>query len=108
MNAMEIPAPTDILAAAFAVGILFLVRFALALRRIRMEPGSGWLPGKQAWRDVTRPLGYGPQLEPNRRHAARQLYLALFFLALAAILAVWLGGSTLFGWPAPFMAGRVA
>lgn len=102
MNGMEMPAPVDILAAAASVGLLFLVRFALALRRIRGEPSSGWRHGTQAWRAVTRPMGYGAALEPNRRHAARQLYVGLFCLSLAAILGAWLAGAALFGWPVPF------
>lgn len=102
MTGMDVPAPTDILAAAFAVGILFLARFALALRRIRGEPDARWQGGLEAWRDATRPMSYGASQEPNRRHAARQLYLGLFFLALSAIVAAWLGGAALFGWPVPF------
>ncbi|WP_279479848.1 hypothetical protein [Aureimonas sp. SK2] len=102
MTGMDMPAPTDVLAAAFMVGVLFLVRFALALRRIRSEPGATWQGGVEAWRDVTRPQSYGAAQEPNRRHAARQLYLGLFFLALSAILGMWLAGAALFGWPVPF------
>lgn len=105
MNAMEPPAPADLLAAAFAVGLLFLLRFVLALRRIRHELGANWRGGVEAWRDATRPMAYGAALEPNRRHAARQLTVGLFCLALALVLAIWLGGAALFGWPMPFLAG---
>ncbi len=101
MTGMEIPAPTDILAAAFMIGLLFLVRCGLALRRIRQELGAEWTSRAQAWRDVTRPMSYGAALEPDRRHAVRQLAVGLFFLALSAILAVWLAGAALFGWPVP-------
>jgi hypothetical protein len=41
-------------------------------------------------------------MEPNRRHAVRQLGVGLFCLALAAILGLWLAGAALFGWPVPF------
>lgn len=99
---METPAPTDLLAAAFAVGVLFLVRFVLALRRIRRELGARWPSEPQAWRGVTRPLAFGEAMEPDRRHAMRQLVVGMFCLALAAILALWLGGAALFGWPVPF------
>ncbi|WP_416355444.1 hypothetical protein ACLNGM_14380 [Aureimonas phyllosphaerae] len=99
---METPAPTDLLAAAFAVGVLFLVRFVLALRRIRLELGARWPSEPQAWRGATRPLAFGEAMEPDRRHAMRQLGVGMVCLALAAILALWLGGAALLGWPVPF------
>lgn len=99
---MDTPAPTDLLAAAFAVGILFLIRFALSLRRIRGELGDRWPSEPQAWRGVTRLHAFGEAMEPNRRHAVRQLGVGLFFVALAAILGLWLSGTALFGWPVPF------
>ncbi|WP_136625043.1 hypothetical protein [Aureimonas flava] len=99
---METPAPTDVLAAVLAVGILFLLRFALALRRMRHELGAQRRDPVPAWRDVTRPMSFGAAMEPNRRHAVRQLVTGLFLLALAAVLGAWLGGAALFGWPVPF------
>ncbi len=105
MNVMDGAAPADILAASLAVGVLFVVRFALAMRRIRHDVGSAWSGGVEAWRDVARPMAYGAAFEPNRRHALRQLVLGLFFVALSALLGIWLGGAAVFGWRVPFGTG---
>ena len=84
----QLPSSDDILLASVLVGALFLVRFALTLRRLRAGRASAE-PIREAARRATVPLGFGEEAEPDRRHAVRQLTVGLFFLALGILLAVW-------------------
>lgn len=84
----ELPSFQDILLASLLVGVLFLLRFALTLRRLRS--GRAAVESvREAVRRSTTPLGYGEDAEPDRRHAVRQLSVGLFFLALGLLLGLW-------------------
>ncbi|WP_062202814.1 hypothetical protein [Aureimonas sp. AU12] len=87
---IEIPAISDIASAAVLVGALFVVRYLVAMRRIWMTVGRprGFVIADY-WR-ATQVLAFGPEFEPDRRHAARQLYVGLAFLALGLVLFAWL------------------
>lgn len=81
---MEIPALHDIASASSLVGVLFVIRHLVAMRRIWAV--DGWpRAARDVWR-ATRTSAYGPAFEPDRRHAARQLYVGLAFLALGLLL----------------------
>ncbi len=96
----ELPALADLAAAALTVGVLFVARFAFALRRLRMG-GEG--PGgtiRNAW--GVRTAGYfGDDREPERRHASRQLTIGFAFLAVALALYGWLVSASVLE---PFLA----
>lgn len=86
----DLPPVNQLAMAAFVVGILFLLRYYLALRRIR--------------REVRRPQGFkaaddasatargtdGEDLGPGRRYALRQLVVACLLLGAAILLVGWM------------------
>ena len=81
---MEIPALCDVASACSLVGVLFIVRHVVAMRRIWAV--DGWPRAvRDVWR-ASRTGAYGPEFEPDRRHAARQLYVGLIFLAVGLLL----------------------
>ncbi|WP_182085753.1 hypothetical protein [Aureimonas sp. ME7] len=95
---MQVPPLPDAVMALVLLGFLFLLRFHLSMRRIWSETGlpeGRWI---ERYRAPTRPMSFGRALEPNRRHAVRQLVVALVCLALAFVLGVWLGLGLLLGW----------
>lgn len=86
---MLIPPAGDIAMAATVVGVLFLVRFLLTLRRIRAAEGRA----STMWADlglVTRPLAFGRAAEPDRRHAMRQFVVGAVFTACGLSISAWL------------------
>ncbi|WP_062011472.1 hypothetical protein [Aureimonas sp. AU4] len=85
----ELPALSDVAAASLAVGVLFLARFALALRRLRADSGLRGGGMRHAW-GVRFAGSFGTEHEPERRHAARQLGIGLVFLSIAVALYGWL------------------
>lgn len=86
----EIPPLDSVATASLFVGLLFVLRYFLAMRRIWLEVGRprGFVFGD--YFRATKPGAYGTELEPNRRYAVRQLYLAAFFLGAALLLFAWL------------------
>lgn len=88
-----LPSISDIAAAALAIGLLFLARFALALRRLRVEgrPYGGSVGDLWGSRRVD---FFGAEREPERRHAVRQFGLGIVFLAVALALYGWLVSSS--------------
>lgn len=87
---VEVPPVDQMAIMAFVVGLLFALRFSLALRRLRQEAGA---PEDGGLSDVTRPTrrgAYGETMEPTRRYAARQFYMAGLCLAAALLLAGWM------------------
>nr|BAT28237.1 hypothetical protein [Aureimonas frigidaquae] len=86
---MLIPPLEDIALAAIAVGLLFLVRCLLTIRRIRTE----LLDRPPFWSDaaaVGRAGAYGPAAEPDRRHAMRQLIFGVVVLSCGLAIAAFL------------------
>ena len=82
----DVPAISDIASAAVLIGVLFVVRYVVALRRIWINAGR---PRDFAFTDYRRAMqadAFGSELEPDRRHAARQLYVGLIFLGLGLVL----------------------
>ncbi|KAA0970590.1 hypothetical protein FPY71_08810 [Aureimonas fodinaquatilis] len=87
---MLIPPAGDIAMAATVVGILFLVRFMLTLRRIRAATGRQTKTTMLADSTlITRPLAFGRDAEPERRHALRQFTVGAVFTACGLLLASW-------------------
>lgn len=87
---LEIP-PLDSMAIAFtAVGLLFLLRYFLAMRRI--WKAVGYRPSFQFgdFFRATRHEAFGPDLEPERRYAARQLMIGSGMLLTGLVLFAWL------------------
>ena len=71
-------------------GVLFGVRFLLAMRRIFQEVGK---PADFSAGDYLKPpqLGaYGEAMEPNRRYASRQYAQGAIFLGAGLCLYAWL------------------
>ncbi|KQT86218.1 hypothetical protein ASG48_06525 [Aurantimonas sp. Leaf443] len=95
---MEIPPLPQLAQGAALVGLLFLLRLYLALRRIAGARGT-----RVSFADVTAVRvenAFGRENEPDRRYAARQLAVATVLLVLAAILYAvllfaWLRGAPL-------------
>lgn len=85
----QLPALADVAAAALAVGLLFCLRFALALRRLRAQSGRTGGNVGNAWgtREATH---FGVEREPERRHALRQLSVGSALLVVALLLYGWL------------------
>ncbi|MBB4001838.1 MAG: hypothetical protein V7704_16665 [Aurantimonas endophytica] len=87
---LEIP-PLDSLAIAFTgVGLLFFLRYFLAMRRIWKV--VGYRPSFQFgdFFRATRREAFGPDLEPERRYAARQLVIGSAMLLTGLVLFAWL------------------
>lgn len=84
------PAIDSFAEALVLVGLLFALRYFLVMRRIWQRAGrpQGFVFGDY-WR-ATKPGAFGSELEPDRRYAARQLYLALACLVVGLLLAAWL------------------
>lgn len=95
MSGYELPQPTDLVGASLLVGILFLVRFVLGVRRILLDGDPSRPLALQTLRDATQPLAFGREFEPNRRHAVRQFFVGAFFLALGLLLLGWAALSAL-------------
>lgn len=73
------------------VGALFLLRFVLAVRRLRQASGRSAVGS--LWDDagrVTIPAAFGADLEPERRHAVRQFTMGAALSASGLALAIWL------------------
>ncbi|BDA85110.1 hypothetical protein Sa4125_26520 [Aureimonas sp. SA4125] len=71
-------------------GVLFAVRYLLAMRRIFQEAGKPAGFGAADYLKAPAAEAYGSEMEPSRRYAARQYYQAAIFLGTGAILLVWL------------------
>lgn len=102
----EIPQLGDTALVLSIVGALFLLRFVLAVRRLRQASGRGNVGS--LWDDagrVTTPAAFGPDLEPERRHAVRQFTAGAALSASGLALAVWM---LLFGDGADVAAGSGA
>lgn len=81
----ELPELPDLTLASALLGALFLLRFALGVRRLR--EGSASARFGEDVRRATRPHAFGNEAEPDRRYAVRQLGLGLFFGLVACLLA---------------------
>lgn len=92
-----LPPPDQLAMAALVIGILFALRYVLALRRIWGEAGRPKHLRLADWFAARVPDAYGPEMEPNRRYAARQLYTAAAVLLLAAGLFAWLLAANVIG-----------
>ena len=71
-------------------GVLFAVRYLLAMRRIFQEVGK---PAGFSVADYLRAPkadAYGDAMEPSRRYAARQYAQGAIFLGTSIVLFVWL------------------
>lgn len=86
----EIPPASDIALALVVVGALFLLRFLLAVRRLRAASGQEGVPLLAAARAATRPQAFGADREPERRHAMRQFIAGLVFGLFGLLLSSWL------------------
>jgi hypothetical protein len=71
-------------------GVLFAVRYLLAMRRIFQEVGrpAGFVAAD--YFKPPKPEGFGAAMEPSRRYAARQYYQAAIFLGTGVVLLIWL------------------
>lgn len=99
---IDIPPLGDTALVLSIVGALFLLRFVLAVRRLRQS--SGREGTGSLWDDagrVTTPAAFGVDLEPERRHAVRQFTLGAALSAVGLALALWLLAS---GGPSAFSA----
>ena len=101
---IEFPPLSDIAAAFVFVGALFLLRFILALGRLRGESGQTG-PFLSEIARARSMGGFGDEHEPEPRHALRQIYIGLIFLALGLALFAWLLLAHLFGLALPIGAG---
>ena len=97
----ELPPLSDIATALVFVGALFVLRFLLALRRLRTESGAKAGFALSDFVQVRWPDAFGPDHEPERRHAARQLFVGLTFLVLGVGLFGWLLALSLLGLAGP-------
>lgn len=95
----QVPPLGDAALVLSIVGALFLLRFVLAVRRLRQS--SGREGTGSLWEDagrVTTPAAFGPDLEPERRHAVRQFSMGAVLSAVGLALTLWLlvsgGGSS--------------
>ncbi|WP_185982790.1 hypothetical protein [Aureimonas mangrovi] len=96
----ELPTVEDLALVAGVLGLLFLMRFALALRRMRVEAGEPVDILADA-RHVRLAGAFGEKREPERRHAARQLLLGLVFAFAGLAIA---GGMLVADVLAPFFS----
>ena len=87
---LEIPPLSDIATGFVFVGALFLLRFVLAIRRLKMEVAETGSWQRSDFARVRRAGGYGEELEPERRHAARQFVIGALCLCVGLVLFVWL------------------
>lgn len=101
---IEFPPLSDIATGFVFVGALFLLRFILALRRLRGESGQTgpFLSEMSRARSMG---GFGEEHEPERRHAVRQVYIGLIFLTLGLALFARLLLTHLFGLASPIGSG---
>ncbi|MEX6508542.1 hypothetical protein [Jiella sp. M17.18] len=86
----EIPPLSSIAAAATLVGLLFLLRYFLAMRRI--WKAAGHRPSFQFgdYFRATKRGAFGEELEPERRYAARQFWFGAVLLVTGLVLYGWL------------------
>ncbi|WP_427023403.1 hypothetical protein ACP4J4_12675 [Aureimonas ureilytica] len=103
---LDLPPLSDIATAFVFVGALFVLRFLLALRRLRSETGARAGFALSDFARTRRANAFGAEHEPERRHAVRQLYTGLAFLALGVGLFGWLLAASLLGFAVP--AARLA
>ena len=87
---LEVPPLDSIAAAAVAVGALFLLRYALVMRRI--WKGAGHAPSFQFgdYFRAMKPGAFGEKFEPERRYAKRQLVLGTVLAGIGLLLFAWL------------------
>lgn len=86
----EIPPLDQLALGGLVVGVLFVLRLVLAVRRLREEADGRAGFSAQDLKRVRQAGSYGADLEPNRRYALRQLLSAALFLAVGLVLAAWL------------------
>ncbi|WP_062117074.1 hypothetical protein [Aureimonas sp. AU40] len=85
----DLPPLTDIVSAFVFAGALFVLRFQLALHRLRRESGMRTGFDLADFARVRRQGTFGEAHEPERRHAARQLYVGFAFLVIGLGLFAW-------------------
>ncbi|MFD2238567.1 hypothetical protein [Aureimonas populi] len=98
MTQYELPSAPEVALTLLVVGLLFLVRFVLAIRRLEPQGGQ---PILQQCRRVSRPCAFGADLEPERRHALRQLVTGIAVSGAGLAFGGWLLLSSVLG---PFFA----
>lgn len=86
----EIPPLDQLALGGLVVGVLFVLRLVLAVRRLREEADGRAGFSTEDLKRVRQAGSYGADLEPNRRYALRQLLSAALFLAVGLGLAAWL------------------
>lgn len=86
----EIPPLDQLAIGALIVGVLFVLRLFLAVRRLREEADGRAGFSLDDLARIRQADAYGSGLEPNRRYAVRQLFTALLFLAAGVLFSVWL------------------
>lgn len=101
---IEFPPLSDIATAFVFVGALFLLRFILAVRRLRGDSGQRG-PFLAAMAQARIMGSFGDEHEPERRHALRQIYIGFVFLVLGFALLFWLLVAHLFGIASPISRG---
>ncbi|GGD17990.1 hypothetical protein [Aureimonas glaciei] len=71
-------------------GVLFAVRYLLAMRRIFQEVGkpAGFVAAD--YLKAPKAEAYGGEMEPSRRYAARQYFQAAICFGTGAVLLIWL------------------
>lgn len=94
---IELPPLPDIATAFVFVGALFVLRFVLALHRLRKEAGLAGGFSLADFARVRRPGAFGEDREPERRHAARQLLIGFGFFGFGVGLFAFLLATSLFG-----------
>ena len=87
---IEMPPLTSIAPAATLVGLLFLLRYFFAMRRI--WKAAGHRPSFQFgdYFRATKRGAFGEDLEPERRYAARQFWFGAVLLAIGLVVYGWL------------------
>ncbi|MEF2072747.1 hypothetical protein [Consotaella aegiceratis] len=82
----ETPSPDSVATLCLVLGLLFLLRCGLVLRRLM---DGGQKHGRGLWQRITKAGGFGADNEPERRLAARQLYIAVVLLSAGLVLFGW-------------------
>lgn len=101
---IEFPPLSDIATAFVFVGLLFFLRFILAVRRLRGESRQAE-PFLAAMAHVRIAGSFGDEYEPERRHALRQIYIGVVFWVVGFALLFWILMAHLLGLAPPIGTG---
>ncbi|KTQ95192.1 hypothetical protein NS226_13550 [Aureimonas ureilytica] len=101
---IKFPPLADIATAFVFVGLLFFLRFILAVRRLRGESRQAE-PFLAAMAHVRIAGSFGDEYEPERRHALRQIYIGVVFWVVGFALLFWILMAHLFEFTPPIGTG---